>query len=106
MTNTYPKSVVILGALSGVARYIAAGFSREGYTVILAGRDTAELKILADDLRVRYENDCHHLEFDALAYDTHDLFVKRCAEVLGHTPGGVVLCFGIHGGTNGSTTGC
>jgi len=94
MTTTYPKSVVILGALSGVARYIADGFCREGYTVVLAGRDMSELEILAEDLRIRHETDCHCLEFDALAYDTHALFVQRCSEALGHTPGGVVLCFG------------
>lgn len=95
MTDTHPKSVVILGALSGVARYIAAGFAQKGYTVVLTGRDLDELKILKKDFQVRYETDCHCLEFDALAYDTHADFVQCCTDTLGQEPDGVVLCFGF-----------
>ncbi len=94
MISNAPKSVVILGALSGVARYIADGFARAGYTVILAGRDKTELGILAQDLRVRHEIECHSIDFDALDFDRHADFLQDCKEVLGDLPGGVVLCFG------------
>ena len=94
MTTTYPRSVVILGALSGVARYIADGFAREGFALILAGRDMAELKILATDLQVRNEVDCHCLEFDALDFASHANIIERCTGLLGEAPGGVALCFG------------
>lgn len=94
MTNTYPKSVVILGALSGVARYIADGFAREGFALVLAGRDTTELKILAADLQVRNNVDCHCLAFDALDFVSHADIVQQCTNLLGETPDGVALCFG------------
>ena len=96
MATTYPKSVVILGALSGVARYIADGFAREGFAIVLAGRDMTELEILAQDLRVRNEVDCHCLEFDALDFENHASIVQRCTSLLGEAPGGVALCFGYH----------
>ncbi len=94
MAYTYPKSVVILGALSGVARYLADAFARQGFAVVLAGRDTQELELLARDLRVRHEITCCCLEFDALHFDGHSAFVQRCAEALDGMPGGVVLSFG------------
>ncbi|HDP34094.1 MAG TPA: SDR family oxidoreductase [Candidatus Hydrogenedentes bacterium] len=95
MTSAYPKSVVILGALSGVARYIADEFARRGFSLILAERDMAELELIAADMRVRHSIACYCLEFDALRYDDHAQFVRQCAETLGETPGGVVLCFGF-----------
>ena len=94
MTNTYPKSVVVLGALSGVARYIADAFAKEGFAVILAGRDKAELELLATDLHVRHEVPCHSLQFDALDFANHANIMEQCRELLGEMPGGVVLCFG------------
>ena len=94
MTNTYPKSVVVLGALSGVARYIADAFAREGFALVLAGRDKTELEILARDLRVRHEIACHCLEFDAMDFESHANTVQQCTDLLGQVPGGVVLCFG------------
>ena len=94
MSTAYPNSVVILGALSGVARYIADGFARKGFDVVLAGRDIQELNTLATDLQVRHEISCHCLEFDALHFVEHPLFIQRCTDALGHFPGGVVVCFG------------
>ncbi len=89
-----PESVVILGATSGVARYIAHEFARLGSTLVLAGRNTTEIEILAADIHVRYRTPCHILAFDAAAYDDHDAFVSNCSEALGGPPDGVVLCFG------------
>lgn len=94
MKNTHPASVAILGATSGVARYIADEFARRGYALILAGRDTEEMAVMAADLHIRHEIPCHVLAFDALAYDTHAAFVQQCEHALGELPGGVVACFG------------
>ncbi len=94
MTTFQPKSVVILGALSGVARYIADGFAREGFAVALAGRDLEEMELLAADLRERHEVTCCCLKFDALDIDSHASFVQETTEALGALPGGVVACFG------------
>ncbi len=94
MKNRYPKSVVILGALSGVARHLADAFAREGFAVVLAGRDMTELDLLARDLRTRHRVSCCCLAFDALNVDSHGAFVAQCTEALGELPGGVVLSFG------------
>lgn len=94
MAATQPKSVVILGAASGVARYIADAFAQRGCTLILADLDTAESEIIARDLRVRHEAACYVLDFDAVAYERHDAFVARCEELMGGPPDGVMLCFG------------
>lgn len=90
-----PKSVVILGATSGVARYIADQFARLGYSVGLAGRDMEELERLATDIRTRYDVSCHTFYFDALAFDGHGAFPAQCGQAFGELPGGVVLCFGF-----------
>lgn len=89
------KSVVILGATSGVARPLAGEFARRGYIVVLAGRDAEELERLAADLRIRYNTDCHTLPFDALAFQDHERFPGQCEQVLGRLPHGVMLCFGF-----------
>ncbi len=94
MNATISKSVVLLGATSGVARYIARRFGQLGYTVGLAGRDREELEILATDIRTRYTVECHTLHFDALAFQEHGSFLKQCEQAFGELPGGVVLCFG------------
>lgn len=94
MATLQPKSVVILGATSGVARYIANEFARLGCVVVLAGRNNEELETIAGDLRVRHEITCHVLDFDAVAYDSHETFVARCVELPCGLPDGVVLCFG------------
>lgn len=90
-----PKSVVILGATSGVARYIADQFARLGYAVGLAGRNMEELDRLAVDIRTRYTVSCHTFYFDALAFEGHGAFPAQCEEAFGELPGGVVLCFGF-----------
>lgn len=94
MNPSSGKSVVILGATSGVARPLAGEFARRGYVVGLAGRDREELERLAADVRTRYETACHVLHFDALAFQEHDAFPRQCEEVFGALPDGVMLCFG------------
>lgn len=94
MNASSGKSVVILGATSGVARSIARRFGALGYTVGLAGRDREELEILAADVRARCAVACSILPFDATAFETHADFLDQCAQVFGELPGGVVLCFG------------
>lgn len=95
MTSASGKSVLILGAASGVARHMASEFARLGYAVGLAGRNLEELETLATDLRIRYEVACYTQAFDALAFDTHESFLAQCTEYFGAVPDGVVLCFGF-----------
>lgn len=94
MRSSSRKSVVILGATSGVARSIADQFAQKGYVPILAGRRLNELESLAVDIRTRHSIDCPTLAFDALAFETHAAFPDQCAALRGELPQGVVLCVG------------
>jgi len=98
MSNAAPgslESVVIVGATSTLARAMAARFAARDHALVLAGRDTAELGVIAQDLRVRYARPCHVVHFDALDYESHAGFVAQCTAALGAPPDGVVVCFGV-----------
>lgn len=94
MTQSPPKSVVILGSTSTVGRALAQRFAADGYDLILGDADQIESNHIAADIRVRYERSCQSLPFDACDFDRHDAFVAACERELGGLPGGVVLCFG------------
>lgn len=89
------NSVLILGASSTIARYVAYAFAKRGYAIALAARDDAENETLAADIRTRFDVACHALHFDATAYDTHEAFIEAVHSALGDTPEGLVLCFGF-----------
>ena len=92
--NTVPKSVLVLGATSAIARASAQAFARNGYDVVLAAHDHRENERLAADIRVRYDVRCHAIPFDALVFDSHEKVVEDCERALGGLVGGVLLCFG------------
>ncbi|MGB3147254.1 MAG: SDR family NAD(P)-dependent oxidoreductase [Paracoccaceae bacterium] len=56
---------IILGATSSMARAFARKVSAEGAAVLLAGRDLADLKLLAEDCVVRGARLAEALAFDA-----------------------------------------
>ncbi|MHB8810320.1 MAG: SDR family NAD(P)-dependent oxidoreductase [Desulfobulbaceae bacterium] len=89
-------SVLILGATSAVARASAGLLARQGYGLILAGRDTDELQRLAADLRIREDARADWEYFEASDPASHPAFFAR---VLGRTTklAGVLLAFGSMG---------
>lgn len=89
-----PKTVVILGGASTVARAIAAEYARAGYALVLADLDLEEAGRIAADLRVRHGVQCEPLHLDATDYGAHAAFVRDCADRLGGPAGGAVLCLG------------
>ncbi len=82
--------ILILGATSAIARATANSFAAKGYSIFLAGRDRAELKRLASDIRIRYGVNVYDGAFDASHYDTHPSFVQHVIEKLGSLEGAVV----------------
>lgn len=88
-------SVVIFGAASEIARAMADEFARKGYALALAGRNTGELEVIADDLRIRHQRPCHVLPFDAEDLESHAGLVDTCTAAFGALPDGVVVCFGF-----------
>ena len=82
--------VLILGATSGIAKELAREFARHGFELVLAGRDTDEMEIIAADARVRYNTKSEIIKFDATDFDSHLPFWKNCGDL-----DGVVCCFGV-----------
>ncbi|MFM2375386.1 MAG: hypothetical protein RLZZ165_483 [Bacteroidota bacterium] len=66
---------LILGAKSDIARAIAHVWAENGYNLYLAGRKAAtEIEPDTKDLMIRHKVKAMALEFDALAYGTHEAF--------------------------------
>ncbi|MEW9672565.1 SDR family oxidoreductase [Ammoniphilus sp. 3BR4] len=86
------KTVLILGATSGIAKAMAHQLASEKYNLILAGRDLEELELLAGDIEIRHQVRVGIQPFDALAYDQHQAFFDACAEQA--LLSGVVLAYG------------
>ncbi len=93
-SNGSARSVVIIGATSTVAQYIARECARDGYDLVLAAIEQDELEEIATDIRARSEVRCVDLPFDACALETHEQFVQDCQDAIGGLPTGVILCFG------------
>ena len=91
------RTVLILGATSAMARAVAGEFARRGYDLILAGRDPGELDSLATDLAVRYGVKAEGRTFDALALETHSVFVEACRKTSDDSLEGAVLFLGYLG---------
>ena len=64
---------LILGAKSDIARALAHTYAQNGFNIYLAGRN-AEADLGADlkDLKIRHKIEGKVLEFDALAYESHE----------------------------------
>ena len=69
------KTALILGANSDMAKAIAKGFSTEGFELLLAVRNPKE----------------GELKFDAVDFDSHDLFIKNLPAI----PDVVITAFGV-----------
>ncbi|MEZ4777617.1 MAG: SDR family oxidoreductase [Bacteroidia bacterium] len=70
------QTILILGATSDIARAIAHRYAREGFDILLAGRQTKPLESDASDLNIRYGVSVKTLEFDAENYLSHENFCK------------------------------
>ena len=69
------KNCLILGAKSDIARAIAHVWAENGYDLYLAGRKAAtEIALEVSDISIRHGVTARALEFDALAYETHEAF--------------------------------
>ncbi len=72
--------ILILGALSDMARAAAHEFARHGYDVTLAGRNKQELEREASDLAVRHQIRTDAVVVDALKPETHRKFYSGLKE--------------------------
>lgn len=89
-------AILVLGATSGIAREVALEFARYGHSLVLAGRDDAELTRLASDLTIRTGASVWTGVFNADEPATHAPLLERAVASAGPIEG-VVLAIGYLG---------
>ncbi len=89
------KSVIIVGATSGMGRWTAIALGKRGYRVVLAARDGEENARVAEDVSARCNITATTVSFDAEDFDSHDDFLQRCAELNGGMPDGLIYFAGF-----------
>lgn len=67
-----PKQLLLIGGSSVIAHAIALSYAADGWTVIFAGRDLAELKASASDVAIRHRTPTSTIKFDALNPESID----------------------------------
>ena len=87
-------TILILGATSAIAKAFCHLAAQKASPLILAGRDDAELQRMATDLQIRYQTAVCVEHFDALDWDGHADFFRRCLDHCQGRLAGVVLCYG------------
>ena len=76
------KSVLILGALSDIAKSIAQKYGENGYNLHLAARKIDDLELHSTDLKIRYNVNVNIYEFDLLKTESHKDFIRNLKEIL------------------------
>lgn len=84
------KSVLILGAGSGIGRAVACEYAKNGFDLILTARNPAVLESLKSDLKLRFNCSVQLLDLDFIQALDPVLFSER----LERLPLGVVSCIG------------
>lgn len=79
MTGTFLRTWLILGPSSAAARAFAHRAAASGARIILAGRDTEDLRAQASDLALRHGVPTLVQPFDALDLASHPEFAIHCA---------------------------
>ncbi len=67
-------TVLILGATSDIGFAIAKRFATDKYDVQLAARKPEQLQAFQSDIEIRYGVKCSAHSFDALKFETHQVF--------------------------------
>ncbi len=82
------KNVLLIGATSDVAKACAYIYAEKQYNLVLAGRKPKELKVLADDIKIRHNVSCDYLEVDLLDSNAHAEAINSLSEIPS-----ITLCF-------------
>jgi len=90
------STVLILGALSDVARALAHEYAANGYDLYLAARDREKLAPLCSDIEIRHKRKALAFSFDARQFAEHKAFYQG----LPQNPDVVIAVFGYLGDTD------
>lgn len=88
MMKRKPHCWVLCGGSSSIARAFAQQMAERepDSRFLLAGRDQGDLKLLANDLILRFNVPAQALSFDILAVEQHAAFVDECKTLAGELP--------------------
>lgn len=76
--------VLIIGAKSDIAKDIAKIYAKNGYNLYLAGRNVNKLKLLKNDLKIRFNVKVFSKEFDVTNFESHlDFFSSLSPKPIG-----------------------
>ncbi len=70
-------ALLIVGATSPIARSAAERLAARGEVLILAARDIEELRLIAQDIRIRFNTEVREIPFDARNPDSADSLIDR-----------------------------
>lgn len=87
------KHLLILGAKSDIAKALAKEYAKNGYHLILAGRQIQDLSDFSGTLQSEHAITVQLLHFDVLKLNTHTSFINE----LSVKPFGVICCVGYLG---------
>jgi decaprenylphospho-beta-D-erythro-pentofuranosid-2-ulose 2-reductase len=85
--------VLIIGAKSDIAKATAREYSKHGYDLYLAARNSSELEEFANDVMVRTQRTVKLADLDILDYESHQTFYDQLEE----KPLGVISAVGYLG---------
>lgn len=91
------RSVLLIGATSGIMKALAHELAAKRFDLLLIARDRQEVETLASDLHVRYEVDARAFVLDALSFDEHEGVLDACFQEAAGTLAGVILGLGYLG---------
>lgn len=86
------KTMLVLGATSDMAQSIALKFGREGWNLLLAGRDLHELERISGDLSLRLDRPVPSFQFEAGITDAENFWKSLPA-----APDAVLCAIGMLG---------
>ncbi len=95
-----PRTVLIAGATSAMARALAAELAREGHGLVLAARDLPEARAIAADAALRFGVPARAVELDALDFDSHARVLGGVIAEEGEALEGAVIAIGYGGDGN------
>lgn len=90
-----PDTWLVVGASSAIARAFARRAAAANATVVLAGRDRADLEATAADLRTRFMQKVEVVAFDAHRPETHAATLERARSFAGPATLNLFLAFGV-----------
>jgi short-subunit dehydrogenase len=88
------ENILIVGALSGIARAVADELASHGHSLVLAARDGEELARTAADLRLRHRVCVETRFFEALDFASHPALFDAADRAAADRLSGIIFCAG------------